>query len=79
MPFYAALLIREGRVHEAGTLLDSWKRFTVHQLQDCDTVVGVLTLQGILEKWREELPPFLPISGNITYIITYCQTFSQCG
>lgn len=65
MPFYAALLIREGRVHEAGTLLDSWKRFTVHQLQDCDTVVGVLTLQGILEKWREELPPLYAALGEV--------------
>ena len=65
MPFYAALLIREGRVHEAGTLLDSWKRFTVHQLQDCDTVVGVLTLQGILEKWREELPPLYAALGAV--------------
>lgn len=65
MPVYVALLIREGREHEARTLLDSWKTFTVHQLQDCDTVVGVLTLQGILERWQEKLPPLYAALGEV--------------
>lgn len=64
IPFYAALLIREGRNGEAKALLDSWKRFTVHQLQDCDTVVGILTLQGILEGWRRNLPPLYAVLGE---------------
>lgn len=65
IPFYAALLIREGRNGEAKALLDSWRRFAFHQLQDCDTVVGVLTLQGILERWREELPPLYAALGEV--------------
>lgn len=64
IPFYAALLIREGRNGEAKALLDSWRRFAFHQLQDCDTVVGILTLQGILEGWRRNLPPLYAVLGE---------------
>ena len=64
IPFYAERLIREGRTAEAEALLDSWKRFALHQLQDCDTVVGVLALGGILVAWQRDLPPLYTALGK---------------
>lgn len=64
IPFYAERLVREGRTAEAEALLDSWKRFALHQLQDCDTVVGVLALGGILESWQRDLPPLYTALGK---------------
>ncbi len=64
IPRLAGVLIREGRMQEAETVLDSWERFTQHLLQDCETVIGVLVIHSILEDWRREFPALYTKVGN---------------
>ena len=64
IPRLAGVLLREGRMQEAETVLDSWERFTHHLLQDCETVIGVLVINSILEDWQREFPALYTKAGN---------------